>query len=174
MTFWYTIYGDSDLAPSEIFDPPLSYVQTGTEMGADMDPRKLVNRKKSLFPDNGNEIPIRKRDRGPEKRRLAKRDNRNPQPGHLVVSNSDQHSAKHLCEHHSSLGPDFVSVFEGVYCDMNVGVWWYLCTTNPALPCFDLESQTLMGNNTANWTATGHHGLDGRGEPKKYHTTELW
>ena len=174
MTFWYTIYGNSDLvAPGEIFSPPLTYVQDGDNMGADDDPSKLVYRKTSLFPDNGNEVPGQKRDKLSGKSRLGRRENRNPQPGHLVISNSDQHSAKHLCEHPTSLGPDFVSVPENVFCDMAVGEWWPLCTGNVTLHCFDLNTKTLNGNNSANWTLTGHNGLDGRAK-LPYHTTETW
>lgn len=173
MTFWYTIYGDSDLFPREIFKPALTYVQSGDQMGADADPKKLINKKKELFPDDGNEIPGMKRDKLSRKGRLGRRDNRNPQPGHLVISNSDQHSAKHLCEHPSSLGPDFVSVPEGIFCDMEHGHWYNLCANHPTLPCFDMDTQTLKGNNTANGTIIGVRELQARAK-LPYHTTERW
>ncbi len=46
---------------------------------------------------------------------------------HVVVRDLDAHSALELCESHSSVGPDFVSAKEGVYCDMCThGIWNYL------------------------------------------------
>ena len=173
MTFWPTIYGDSDLAPTEIFKPALTYVQSGDQMGADTDPQQLINRKTSLFPDNGNEVPVKRRNKLSGKSRLGRRDSRNPQPHHLVISNSDQHSAKHLCEHPSSLGPDFVSVPEGVFCDMEHGLWYNLCANQPTLPCFDLDTQTLKGNSSANGTWHMERELQG-GAKLPYHTTETW
>lgn len=171
MTFWPEIVPDADLtAPGYIFSPPLTYIQTQDEtLGADIDGKKLINRKTKLYPDGAlkRSEKYRKDARVLQKRNLA--------PEHLVISHSENHSAKMLCEHPTSLGMDFVSVQESIYCDMESREWWYLCSPALLEGCFDFDKKKMRGN------APGHHGLDardrmtGRDIPAKdYTTVEMW
>lgn len=68
------------------------------------------------------------------------------QPLHdrLVVSNvtCPTHSARLLCESQTSAGPDFVSLPEGLFCDMGDKILWPLCEYAGQDSCFDLDSQT--------------------------------
>lgn len=68
------------------------------------------------------------------------------QPLHdrLVVSNvtCPTHSARLLCESQTSAGPDFVSLPEGLFCDMADKILWPLCEYAGQESCFDLDSQT--------------------------------
>ncbi|KAF3481754.1 uncharacterized protein GIQ15_04513 [Arthroderma uncinatum] len=60
---------------------------------------------------------------------------------------SDSMSAKQLCEHPNSRGPDFVSKSEGYYCDMCTHELFPLCRKSPAAKypkgCFDLASKKI-------------------------------
>ncbi|MCJ1257713.1 hypothetical protein MMC24_005539 [Lignoscripta atroalba] len=49
--------------------------------------------------------------------------------GHLIMSDHVGQSAKELCEHDHSAGPDFVSFDENLFCDMSEKTTWPLCTT---------------------------------------------
>ena len=96
-------------------------------------------------------------------------------PGHLIISNNPQHSAKELCEHPNSLGPDLVSTVEGIYCDMVLSEWLALCSAAVTNGYFDSDSQTIRSN------APGHKGLQGRDvgsgreiPEKSYKTSETW
>ncbi|PVH86192.1 hypothetical protein DL98DRAFT_601703 [Cadophora sp. DSE1049] len=62
---------------------------------------------------------------------------------HLVVSNYEGHSAKELCENDRSLGPDFVSRKEELFCDMCTRTVWPLCSTGASVNCFDLTKSKL-------------------------------
>ena len=48
--------------------------------------------------------------------------------GHLIISHHEQHSAVELCEARFSIGPDFVSFHEEIFCDMYTKQTWPLCT----------------------------------------------
>lgn len=63
----------------------------------------------------------------------------------LVISQIAEHSAVELCNSLASLGPDLVSIAEGMFCDMSEKRLWPLCTANSTPYCFDLESQTVRG-----------------------------
>ena len=52
--------------------------------------------------------------------------------GHLIVSHHEQHSAVELCEAHYSVGPDFVSFHEEIFCDMYTKQTWPLCANSVA------------------------------------------
>ncbi|RMZ84980.1 hypothetical protein DV738_g188, partial [Chaetothyriales sp. CBS 135597] len=64
----------------------------------------------------------------------------------LVISNIAQHSAIELCNSISSLGPDFVSIPEGMFCDMSEKRLWPVCADSSSPYCFDIASQTVRGS----------------------------
>ncbi len=138
------------------FLPPLNY----TTDGADVDFNHVKDQPKSRvrrFEDEENSV-------------LQKRGTSNPQPGHLVISGLDAHSANELCESGSSYGPDFVSTVENTYCDMSAKKSWPLCDQNGITErCFDLQKQTMR-------VPAG--GKMRRGQAvagaKKYATSEKW
>ncbi|KAH7311980.1 hypothetical protein BKA65DRAFT_467954 [Rhexocercosporidium sp. MPI-PUGE-AT-0058] len=66
-----------------------------------------------------------------------------PEKNHLVVSNYDGHSARDLCENERSLGPDFVSRREELFCDMCTRTVWPLCVNESAVNCFNLKKSKL-------------------------------
>ena len=157
MTFWPSIVADA-VIPT--FQPPLKYNADGT----DVDVKKVIDRKTALYPRSKREVA---------KSRITKRGDRNNQPGHLVVSHNPRHSAKEVCEHPNSLGPDFVSTVEGVYCDMSMGEWWSLCSATVTDGCFDLEKKAMRGH------AQGHKGArdvapEQSVPDKTYNTAETW
>ena len=57
----------------------------------------------------------------------------------LVVSSVPKHSAKHLCSHSRSRGPDLVSLDEGVYCDMTHRISYPLCSETITMDCFSYD-----------------------------------
>jgi len=62
----------------------------------------------------------------------------------LVFSEYHGHSARVICESHSSLGPDFISLHERMYCDMCEKVSWPLCEDGVVdMNCFDHELKRL-------------------------------
>lgn len=42
-----------------------------------------------------------------------------------------------------SLGPDFVSIEEGLFCDMDTSELWPLCTETQMNDCFDFSAQQI-------------------------------
>lgn len=150
MKMWGEIWPDS-LIPT--FQPPLKY----TDAGADDNPQRVIDKTKR----SDRETP-----------RRVKRGNSNNRPGHLVVSAMDGHSAKELCQSENSLGADFVSTTEGVYCDMTTKEQWFLCSDKITTGCFDLNTKTIRGS------TPGLHTRDeatGRVIPEKsYKTVDHW
>ncbi|QDS70017.1 hypothetical protein FKW77_003637 [Venturia effusa] len=68
---------------------------------------------------------------------------KNPRPGHLVISHYPEASAKEVCESYTSMGPDIVSVQEGLFCDMDSKELWPICSTDVSFSCFDLGTQAM-------------------------------
>jgi hypothetical protein len=63
----------------------------------------------------------------------------------LIVSPDPQHAAKMLCKSATSSGPNFVSLSEGLYCDMEEKALWPLCSSaNTTTSCFDMTSNSLL------------------------------
>lgn len=58
----------------------------------------------------------------------------------LVVSDIESHSAKELCTHPRSRGPDFVSKMENLFCDMTSRKTYPLCTDTQAKDCFSIDT----------------------------------
>lgn len=63
-----------------------------------------------------------------------------------------------------SLGPDFVSIEEGLFCDMETAKLWPLCSATQKVDCFDLESQALQSSGKKRDAPI----------PKKYNFTDEW
>ena len=61
----------------------------------------------------------------------------------LMISSSHHHSAVELCESPTSRGSDFVSMIEGMFCDMETKTLYSLCGGNVNTECFDAGSHEL-------------------------------
>lgn len=158
MGFWPDILPDSIIP---FFSPPLIY----NPDGSDVDTSLVINKPK--------------RRRSVESPRLSKRGGRQLRPGHLIISNHQSHSAQELCESETSIGPDFVSTNESVFCDMAAKEWWPLCSSTITTSCFELNTQTMEGNNPGNRapgkTVHARNTATGRVIPdKSYDTSVIW
>ncbi|USP75887.1 hypothetical protein yc1106_03161 [Curvularia clavata] len=151
MTFHPDILPDS--FPT-FFNPPLKYMrETNADdptkpstAGALEKPNQGRDRQTRAYPD-GTDMNSRKLRRQQSsnlqgQRKLKIRGIKNLHPERLTVSHMKGHSAKELCLDKMSLGPDFVSVVEGAFCDMATATWWPLCTAVQTINCFDLETKT--------------------------------
>ncbi|KAL8705965.1 MAG: hypothetical protein Q9201_000959 [Fulgogasparrea decipioides] len=129
--FWlYPDIKPDDTIP--VFFPPLDYNSDLT----DKDTEKVINNKgypagnpKMVIPPGSHkhkrsslepEPPVRRRWTNPPDSQFQ---------GELVMSSHESHSAKELCEHDNSAGPDFVSFHENVFCDMSTKKMWPLCAS---------------------------------------------
>jgi hypothetical protein len=167
MKFWPSIVPDNIIP---FFSPPLVY----NADGSDADPSLVINKSKRGSIESSRPF---KRDSLP---------GRQLHGGSLIISSFPSHSAKDLCESATSIGPDFVSTIEGIYCDMAAKEWWYLCSTSLVTGCFDLTKTAMVGNvpgNAAAGTATTVNGTaiqsrdtsSGRVIPvKTYDNTVTW
>lgn len=137
----------------KFFSPPLEYTRDEnadkpdlpSTAGALKEPDRGIDKKTSAYPD-GTDMNIGKKNgkrHARDFRNLKVRGVKNFQHDTLVVSHFERHSAKELCENPMSLGSDFVSVREGIFCDMETAKWWPLCDSNHTKECFDLETQSL-------------------------------
>jgi hypothetical protein len=84
-------------------------------------------------------------------RMLARRDMSSHEHSHtatassrLVVSEKKGQSASELCHSTTSRGPDFVSLDEGVFCDMDSRKVYPSCNDHVTGDCFDLSHRTLV------------------------------
>jgi hypothetical protein len=89
----------------------------------------------------------------------------------LIKSSRPQHSARELCESKSSLGPDFVSIPEGFFCDMTAKRAWPLCSETITHACFDVAKDQMRGgkSNSRRDDVTGD-----RIVRKRYTTVDEW
>lgn len=171
------------------FSPPLDYERAsdGENHGSDpstggalKSPDQGIDRDTRAFPD-GTDMKIHD-----TKKRHARDINlrntmnsrnvkgiKNNGVDHLVISNIPGHSAIELCEHPNSLGPDFVSTVEKIFCDMETEKWWPLCDAIHVNGCFDLDQKTMRGNEPG---AKGTRGeKSAHPVPKKeYKTSKVW
>ncbi|KAK0391810.1 hypothetical protein NLU13_1309 [Sarocladium strictum] len=60
----------------------------------------------------------------------------------LVVSNSDRFSALDVCNDKNSFGPDFVSLKDGMWCDMGTKTTKPLCADHVDEDCFQLDESS--------------------------------
>ena len=88
------------------------------------------------------------------RRRSARLRRRNPFESHVVVSDHERHSARELCQHPRSRGPDFFSKRENLHCDMERRTLTPGCTTDDDTNCFDANQNIVRSE----------HGLSERGE----------
>jgi hypothetical protein len=150
-----TFYPEMDRnAFPPFFSPPLKFkakndaedVSEPSTDGAFKKPDQGKDRATHAYPD-GTEFKEAKGRRGLHGRRTQKaRGIKNLLSDRLTVSHETAHSAKELCEDDHSLGPDFVSVNEGLFCDMETAKLWPLCTAAQNFECFDLENKTFKTN----------------------------
>jgi hypothetical protein len=126
-----------------VFNPPLEY----DENNVDMDKGKL-------FVDGSSTgtLPPKRRKR---RAHFAKR---HQFPGKLITSTKPAHSARELCESGNSMGPDFVSSYESLFCDMSEKELWPLCGPEHATGCFDVQNNTMVaGSMSRRDEASGRH-----------------
>ncbi|KAK5079553.1 hypothetical protein LTR70_008119 [Exophiala xenobiotica] len=107
-----------------------------------------------------------------------------PQPlqNQLVVSNVSSHSARELCGSRTSAGPDFVSLGEGLFCDMARKVLWPVCSEEVTAACFDLGGRGLRVVGGAQHSETDPEGWlelrvrseDGGSRLKSYRNVQRW
>lgn len=67
----------------------------------------------------------------------------------LIISPHAKHLASEICEDENSLGPDFLSLHEGMFCDMKNKKWYPICDDNAGL----IDNCLVM--NVANRTLSG-------------------
>jgi len=75
-----------------------------------------------------------------------------------------------------SAGPDFVSLSEGLFCDMDEKQLWPLCSSsNATSSCFDTTSNALLiGAPFSNATTGGTLLVTGGSSGKVYSTVTRW
>jgi hypothetical protein len=157
-----------------VFNPPLQY----NEDGSDADISKVINN-----PGVPGDLNMALQNAVCSReafgagcpgaaRPKAKRDSQFMQ-GQLVISAYAQHSAREVCESDTSHGPDFASVNEGLYCDMDQKKLWNICSQNVTQMCFDTEQFQMRGSNFrvqgVSWNNT-----DSSVPSKSYQTTHKW
>ncbi|KAF5849187.1 hypothetical protein GGP41_006153 [Bipolaris sorokiniana] len=62
----------------------------------------------------------------------------------LVISSEPGHNATELCASSTSRGPDFISLFEGIYCNMETRQTLPVCDTGVTELCFNAEAKQLQ------------------------------
>ena len=73
----------------------------------------------------------------------------------LVVSKIVGHSAIELCNSITSLGPDLVSMMEGMFCDMSEKQLWPVCVEDDESYCFDMAMQIVRASVATSGTNRG-------------------
>ncbi|PGH02960.1 hypothetical protein AJ79_07497 [Helicocarpus griseus UAMH5409] len=155
------------------FDPPLEYMED--PVGALKKPDQGIDRRTRAYPDGTNmkiKDAKRRHVRDLPKRNLNVRGVKNNRADHLVISDIEGHSARELCEHPNSLGPDFVHKREKVFCDMETADWWPLCDEDNTEGCFDLKDRAIKGFEPGSLAARSAKAK--RIVPKNYSSHEEW
>ncbi len=69
----------------------------------------------------------------------------------LVVSSHASHTATELCQSETSRGPDFISLIDGYFCDMETHEILPLCNsaTNNSTECYYLDETAKVKRNGA-------------------------
>lgn len=111
------------------------------------------------------------------KRRTTLEQNRDFCVDRLTISHISEHTATVVCQSETSWGPDFVSVVEGLYCDMCEKILWNLCGGPGDTYCFDLEVRELrfardLKMRDLNGGSSGEEELSGL--RKKYAKVDEW
>ncbi|KAF6224734.1 hypothetical protein HO133_009927 [Letharia lupina] len=136
-----------------VFSPPLAYQSDGSDP---VDTSLiLVDGSVSCTPGPG--VPMHAQinapmnasqmlgteSNGAKRRSKIRRSNQACGDSSVVISDHIAHSAQEVCDSTTSMGPDFVSTQEGLYCDMCTHTIYNVCTSNMTSGCFDVSSQTL-------------------------------
>lgn len=61
----------------------------------------------------------------------------------IVQSTMETHTATSLCESETSRGPDFASLAEGKFCDMETKELWPICKGEDDENCFDNDTHVI-------------------------------
>ena len=126
------------------FSPPLEYV--AKEL-TDSDPAAVLDKKRWVMPKEGPNIKKTDIDADPKPKMVRRQDPGQAKGGKtfntVIISKSQNHSAKELCDSGSSVGPDFVSLDEQLFCDMDTRKTWPLCSAAKTDGCFDHATSTM-------------------------------
>lgn len=164
----FQMYEKFDWDSSHVFfQPPLEY----TGSGADKDPKRVIRNKgvtdggkhpayefmqaiphwrdtlSTMFnqaPEEGSShVPKVEKVEVPRSIGTGKYHPRHK--NHLVSSDYKYHSAKELCNSETSLGPDFVNLREGIFCDMGAKQIWPICNDDSGIThaCFNYTNRTM-------------------------------
>lgn len=76
----------------------------------------------------------------------------------LITSRNPQQSARELCEDSNSAGPDFISLHEGLFCDMVTRELKPLCLSILLDNCFALGPQLRVIGKHENVRQAGEYG----------------
>jgi hypothetical protein len=150
-TFWPEIVPDATIP---IFSPPLEYKrnenannpdpQAGDTSGALEEPDVGKDREIRAYPDGTDLMgwsPGRKKRHAKDYN--SRRGIKKTLDETLVISHFPSHSAREMCEDPMAFSSDFVSVQEGLFCDMTLRKLWPVCTTTHTTECFDVSGMTL-------------------------------
>ncbi|KAF1965082.1 hypothetical protein BU23DRAFT_561413 [Bimuria novae-zelandiae CBS 107.79] len=162
------------ITPLQYFDPTPQF-QPDTQL--DVDPASLKNPANwKINPKNADKIPLIEL---VSKKRMVDGNTTDTTiqtqgtgfRGKLIKSEMQSHSAMELCESSTSVGPDFVSMVEKVFCDMERKKVWRLCSSEQDVNCFDAEKNVMRGGkvNSRRDDTTGE-----RIVRKRYHTVSTW
>ena len=136
-----------------VFSPPLAYQPDGSDP---IDTSLiLVDGKVTCSPGPG--VPMHPQINAPmnasktmqtesngvKRRKKIRRSYQTCSDSSVVISDHIAHSAQEVCDSATSMGPDFVSTMEGLYCDMCTHTIYDICTSNVTSGCFDMSSQAL-------------------------------
>jgi len=87
----------------------------------------------------------------------------------LVVSDFSDHSAATLCKHDKSRGPDFVSMAENLFCDMEARALYPLCSASKKSECFALDKDQKKISKRGNDESGANDALH-----RDYHKVTHW
>ncbi|KAH0565237.1 hypothetical protein GP486_001365 [Trichoglossum hirsutum] len=166
-----------------VFDPPIqpgsdfgdsdfSKLKTGGKVTCDPGPNSPVTLDQTMklqkwYSNKFQDIPTY----GVKKRSVVDSSNQACIDHHVVISDVNAHTATALCKSDTSVGPDFVSTKEGLYCDMCAHELWHVCDATITQGCFD-RNTTEMRPGTG---PQARDGLSGRQVPaKKYTRVTEW
>ena len=136
-----------------VFSPPLAYQPDGSDpVDTSL---TLVDGKVTCSPGPG--LPMHPQTNAPmnasntmqtesdgiRRRTKIRRSYQTCSDSSVVISDHITHSAQEVCDSTTSMGPDFVSTTEGLYCDMCTHTIYDVCTSNVTSGCFDMSSQAL-------------------------------
>jgi hypothetical protein len=136
------------------------------------DPNNQDKRQEAIPEDDPNnqdkrDEPIPEDDPNNQDKRSTIRRRSPKVAGTVVKSSIDQHNASQLCKAPNSYGPDFVSLVEGVFCDMDKKEVWPLCSGTQPYACFDVAKNEMRA------APHGRRSLNGRDIPHKAYDLEL-